>query len=110
MSLIFDWVTGFLKSIFNIKKIFSVGLYAQIADLEKKNHDLQNENIDLKKRIALKETLKFNGKHYMKDGEAFPYCARCFENLGLGIHLFKIERHDDQTGYRCHTCNDTFWD
>ncbi|MDD2895356.1 MAG: hypothetical protein PHG81_04975 [Aliarcobacter sp.] len=69
-------------------------LISSLADLKMELADIKVDLIDkdevireLKNKIEEKESLIFDGKFYLKEGDNIPFCPTCWESNKKAIHL-----------------------
>ncbi|QYJ78261.1 hypothetical protein [Shewanella acanthi] len=101
-----------------VKKLGDIELYRKIVELEgeiidlsRTNHALQIEVDELKKKVLLNKSLSFNAPFYYSEGDATPYCPKCWESEGKAVHLVNEGYHSDlnQTAFGCVPCKHTYW-
>ena len=56
---------------------------------------------EVSKRLKEKESLSFDGKFYLKEGDNIPFCPTCWESDKKAIHL--IFKHYQSFG-KCQEC------
>ena len=83
-------------------------LISSLADLKMELADIKVDLIDkdevireLRNKIEEKESLIFDGKFYLKEGDNIPFCPTCWESNKKAIHL--IFKHY-QTYGKCQEC------
>ena len=69
-------------------------LISSLADLKMELADIKVDLInkdeairELNERLKEKESLSFNGKFYLKEGDNIPFCPTCWESNKKAIHL-----------------------
>ncbi|MDD2887034.1 MAG: hypothetical protein PHY66_04455 [Aliarcobacter sp.] len=69
-------------------------LISSLADLKMELADIKVDLIgkddvirELKNKIEEKESLLFDGKFYLKEGDKIPFCPTCWESNKKAIHL-----------------------
>ncbi len=69
-------------------------LISSLADLKTELADIKVDLInkdeairELNERLKEKESLSFNGKFYLKEGDNIPFCPTCWESNKKAIHL-----------------------
>ena len=70
-----------------IKKVGDMELYRKIVELEggiielsKINMKLEQNNVDLKRKLEIKENMKFKKPFYFLGDDTLPYCQLCWES------------------------------
>ncbi len=79
----------------------------EVKDLLRNKDD---EIRELKEKINEKESLKFDGKLYWKEGDKTPFCTVCFENNIKSVHLTYLSA--DQylaERYKCNICKTIYY-
>lgn len=83
-------------------------LISSLADLKMELADIKVDLIEkdevireLKNKIEEKESLIFDGKFYLKEGDKIPFCPTCWESNKKAIHL--IFKHYQSFG-KCQEC------
>jgi hypothetical protein len=88
--------------------------YDAVLDLKDRVLDLDEENRQLKAKLAQKDSVKRDPKfgYYFKDGEPdAPLCQRCYEGAGRLAYLSGIIREDGGVLRRwCHQCEKSFYE
>lgn len=86
-----------------------LGLHSDIIELVEDNIRLRDENADLKKKIQLREDMKFKAPFYYREGDDTPFCPSCFEsNKHEAVHVTFIFDNDRDTRWDCPSCNHTY--
>lgn len=68
----------------------------ELADIKVNLIEKDEEIRELKNKIEEKESLIFDGKFYLKEGDNIPFCPTCWESNKKAIHL--INRCDASYG------------
>jgi hypothetical protein len=83
-------------------------LISSLADLKMELADIKVDLIEkdesireLNERLKEKESLSFDGKFYLKEGDNIPFCPTCWESNKKAIHL--IFKHYQSFG-KCQEC------
>ena len=83
-------------------------LISSLADLKMELADIKVDLIEkdesireLNERLKEKESLSFDGKFYLKEGDNIPFCPTCWESDKKAIHL--IFKHYQSFG-KCQEC------
>jgi hypothetical protein len=94
------------------KKVGDIELYRKIVHLEGEVMELTREKRqaeqkieEFEKQLALKAVMKFERPFYFQEGDATPFCPRCFEKDTTAIHLFLSINRDDLKKWECRECN-----
>lgn len=101
-----------VKEIANlVRKLDDIDLYRRILALKQEAFELNEENRLPKERINNLKNIEditskmiFKSPFWYMEGDAVPYCPRCWENDTKTIHLMEIPFH----GYECPQCNNRF--
>jgi hypothetical protein len=100
-----------------IKKIGDVELYRKIVELEgeiieltKTNRELEEKNVDLKKKLEIKSKMEFKKPFYFMGDDKQPYCPLCWESVQKAIHLVGPETgpYKSKPWYSCPNCEKTY--
>ena len=62
-------------------------LKMELADIKVNLIEKDEEIRELKNKIEEKESLIFDGKFYLKEGDNIPFCPTCWESNKKAIHL-----------------------
>ena len=79
-----------------------LGVYEKLLEQQKKISDLESENKELKEKLKITESLKYENNAYWvtqddkKDG---PFCSRCWD---VEKNLVRIKQRVDSPSF--HTC------
>ncbi len=86
-------------------------LISSLADLKMELSDIKVDLIDkdeeireLKNKIEEKESLIFDGKFYLKEGDKIPFCPTCWESNRKAIHLIFKNYHTYGKCQECEVC------
>lgn len=86
-----------------------LGLHSDIIDLVEDNIRLRDENADLKKKLQLREDMKFKAPFYYQEGDGTPFCPSCFEsNKHEAVHVTFIFENERDTRWDCPSCKHTY--
>ena len=106
-----------LKTSMDIAKLISdstsslADLKMELADIKVDLIDKDEEIRELKNKIEEKESLIFDGKFYLKEGDNIPFCPTCWESNKKAIHLTS-KASFDYAGLKkfeeCQVCNTTY--
>jgi hypothetical protein len=99
-----------------VEKGLTLEAKGKIIELREAVLGLQEENIALKMRIGdleaqqnKKQSLRHIRSLYYADGDAVPFCPKCWETQTKTIHLFKIELGSTNSErWQCHVCDCDF--
>lgn len=93
------------------QSVGEIELYKKIVDLEgevreitRKNRHLEDEVVELEKRLHLRVAMTFQPPVYYKKGDETPFCAPCYETDEVTLHLGKTPGGN----WLCMRCNRTF--
>jgi hypothetical protein len=93
----------------------NLDLYARVLDLNRgimdlveENRNLHNENVDLKKKLKLRETMTFNEPFYYQEGDKTPFCSACWEVQQLPVHLKLSQERERDLVWYCPGCRQSF--
>jgi hypothetical protein len=100
-----------------IKKYNDVELNRRIVNLEIEVAELQRDKIRLEAKVAeqqaklqQKQAMQFRVPYYWQDGDKVPFCPKCWEASGLGIHLTEPYRMASGIGRKCVQCEEIYWE
>lgn len=109
-----SWYEVAKDAISMAQKAGNIPLVQQILDMQREMQDMQQENFDLKKKIAKLEEADSHEIEYdekrsavyeiMEDGsKQGPYCTRCWE---VDKNLVSVHKIEDEitTSYYCPHC------
>jgi hypothetical protein len=93
------------------KKVGDLELYRKIVHLEGEVMDLTREKRqaeqkieELQKQLALRAKMTFKQPFYYQDGDAVPFCPRCFEKDTLAVHLTYEGADSSHARWDCKAC------
>jgi hypothetical protein len=105
---------GTIKNISElVKKYNDIDLMQKIVTLHSDVFALQMENLELRKRLDLREKMHMSGPfhYYFQDGDEVPFCPKCWEKDGKPIHL--DEPYTTDLGYTkrfCRVCKEEYYE
>jgi hypothetical protein len=97
------------------KKVGDIELYRKIVHLEGEVMDLTREKRqaeqkveELQGHLALKAKMTHRPPFYVQDGDAVPFCPRCFEKDVQAIHVIHKNSGDSRTRWDCPECKQMY--
>jgi len=97
------------------KKVGDIELYRKIVHLEGEVIELTRENRqadqkieDLQKQLTLKAKMTFRQPFYYQDGDAVPFCPRCFEKDTRSMHLVRGGDDSVHSRWDCKECKQVY--
>ena len=97
------------------KKVGDLELYRKIVHLEGEVMDLTREKRqaeqkieELQKQVALKAKMAFKEPFYYQDGDAVPFCPRCYERDAQAVHLFFKFDSGGEARWDCPDCKQMY--
>nr|WP_319396320.1 hypothetical protein [uncultured Desulfobacter sp.] len=92
-------------------KLQLAGLISALADTKVSIADIKTELIDknaeiddLKKQLEMKAKFVFKKPFYFQEGDQYPFCPKCWEDRGKGIHMSGPDEFAGRTAYKCPVC------
>jgi regulator of replication initiation timing len=77
--------------------------------LRRENQNLQDTISDLQKHAKTTAEMRFRAPLYFQQGDATPFCPKCFEKDGRAIHLIEYGGVNTDKGpktrWNCSVCN-----
>ena len=80
-----------------------LALQTQVQEMLEENHSLKSRVAELDKLLSFAKALKFKEPFYFADGDAVPWCARCWEAKHTAVHLVSIYRGEENR-WDCPEC------
>jgi hypothetical protein len=92
-----------------LKKVMD--LQEQILKLSREETQLKIQLKDVKTKFNIHAKMKYQKPFYVKEGDAQPFCAVCWENDHKAIHLTGPlgEVDSSKRYYSCNVCNNWFY-
>lgn len=91
-------------------------LISSLADLKMELADIKVDLIDkdeaireLNERLKEKESLSFDGKFYLKEGDNIPFCPICWESSKKSIHLILRNHYGYGKYQECEVCKTKYY-
>ena len=83
-------------------------LKMELADIKVDLIDKDEEIRELKNKIEEKESLIFDGKFYLKEGDNIPFCPTCWESNKKAIHLILKNYRTYGKCQECEVCKSRY--
>jgi hypothetical protein len=98
-----------------VKKIGDIDLYRKIVKLEGEVIDLTRSNRSLEERVGeLQRAMKFageltfKGSFYWQKDDPNPYCAGCWDQKRLAVHLTRVRLPQMGDQMQCPVCKSNY--
>jgi hypothetical protein len=90
-----------------------IGLKQSAAELEDANRDLKTQNHELREQLSLRQKMVRQGdnNYFFLEGDAVPFCPRCWESDGKAVHLTAVA--EDTPGWpkrKCIACKQEYYE
>jgi hypothetical protein len=81
-----------------------LALHSDIVGLVEENAQLRDENQELKKKIRLKDVMKFQEPFWYQEGDETPYCPGCWESNTQPVHVIVEWQDAGKSSWLCPVC------
>ena len=95
-------VAGVLRKADKIEEYQKIlEIQGKLLELQKRNTDLESENKNLKEKLTIKGSLKYDRNAYWDDQGGGPFCSRCWES---DKQLIRMQPLGNPEYFSCPNC------